>query len=226
MGLFKNHKKFFITGTDTSVGKTYIACRLARRLFLQGKQVGVMKPIETGITREEKSDGYLLKKASRSQHPIGSISPCRFKTPAAPLAASILEKKKIRISFILKEYRSLAAQSEWMIVEGAGGLMVPILKGYDMADFVCDLKLPLLLVAPDRLGTINQTLLSVHLAKNRGLTILAVILNRRSRRGTGQNPALNMNAKMIRESTGLPVLIFNQGLKKENEKYFWEKLLD
>jgi dethiobiotin synthetase len=226
MGLLDNHKKIFITGTDTSVGKTYIACRLARHLFLQGKQVGVMKPIETGIKREEKSDGYLLKKASRSQHPIGSISPCRFKTPAAPLAASILEKKKIRISFILKEYRRLAAQSEWMIVEGAGGLMVPILKGYHMADFVCDLKLPLLLVAPDRLGTINQTLLTVHLAKNRGLKILAIILNRRNLRATGKNPALNMNAKMIRECTGLPVLIFNQRLKKENEKYFWEKLLD
>ncbi|MHB8483752.1 MAG: ATP-dependent dethiobiotin synthetase BioD, partial [Nitrospiria bacterium] len=92
MGILGKHRNIFITGTDTSVGKTFFACRWARYLTQKGYRVGVMKPIETGIDREDLSDGALLKKAAQSELPMDWVSPYRFKTPAAPIVASGLEK--------------------------------------------------------------------------------------------------------------------------------------
>jgi dethiobiotin synthetase len=224
MGILTRHQRIFITGTDTGVGKTYFACRLIRHLAGKGIRVGVMKPIETGILSEEKSDGYLLRKAAESKLPLEMISPYRFKTPASPRAASLKEKKTIHVRKIIDLYQKLSLAHEWMIVEGAGGVLVPILKQFDTADLIQSLKIPLILVAPQKLGTINQTLLSIHLAKTRGLNLLAVVLNQK--RSKRDNLSILSNKKIIEENCDLPVLAFQSSGLNERNDLFWKRLLD
>ncbi|MHB8481740.1 MAG: dethiobiotin synthase, partial [Nitrospiria bacterium] len=172
--------------------------------------------------REDLSDGSLLKKEGQSELPMDCVSPYRFKTPADPIVASGLEKKKIKIPLILKKYNQLALNHDWMIVEGAGGLMVPILKGFDMADLILSLNLGVILVASDRLGTINHALLSLHLAENRGIKILAIILNHRKSR---EDPATQANASILQEKVKVPVLTYSKKAPAFSEESFWKKLL-
>ena len=221
MGLLGTDRSVFITGTDTSVGKTYLACHWIRFLTLKGCRVGVMKPIETGIVQEERSDGVLLRKAAKSQAPMDWISPYRFKTAAAPIVAARMENKRIQIQTILKKYRQLAVSHDRMIVEGAGGLMVPILKRFYMADLALALNLGVILVASERLGTINHTLLSIHAAQTRGIKILAVILNHRKSK---EDPAIQTNAAILQESLEIPVLVYNNNGVTFSETSFWEDL--
>ncbi len=223
MGVIGPHQRVFITGTDTGVGKTYFACRLIRHLAGQGKTIGVMKPIETGILSEKKSDGYLLRKAAESILPLEMISPYRFKTPASPRAASLKEKKEIHIGKIIDRFKKIAAAHDWMIVEGAGGLLVPILKQFDMADLIQSLQIPVILVSPQKLGTINQTLLSIHLAKSRGLKLLAVILNQKKNKR--DDFSVLSNKKIIEENCDLPVLTYQSSALNEGNDLFWKKLL-
>lgn len=222
MGILGPDRNIFITGTGTSVGKTYFGCHLARFLTRKGFRVGVMKPIETGIVRDDRSDGALLKKAAKSEIPLEWVSPYRFKTPAAPIIASRLEKKKIGIPLILKKYHRLALDHDWMIVEGAGGLMVPILKGFYMADLILSLNLGVILIASEQLGTINHTLLSVHLAQSRGIKIFAIILNQRK---SMEDSTTRTHATILRENVDFPVLTYPKKIKGFYEESFWEQLL-
>jgi len=171
----------FITGTDTGVGKTFIACGLASLLREMGYKVGVMKPAETGCEPRDgdpfPQDAFYLKEASGCAEPLEQICPYRFHEPLAPSVAAAREGIKIDVSILSQNFEKISSAHDVTIVEGAGGLLVPLLPHYTYADLVGLLKLPVVVVAANRLGAINHLLLTLEHAACRGLRVLGYVLN-------------------------------------------------
>lgn len=169
----------FVTGTDTGVGKTLVAAALARFLAARGLHVGVMKPAETGVEDPSRlgPDGALLQWACGSSEPADRITPYRLRRPLAPSQAARHDGVYIDPEHLRQVAADLAARHDFLIVEGAGGLMVPLHGGYLMADFAGALGLPLLVVARPALGTINHTLLTVFAARGMELPLAGIIIN-------------------------------------------------
>ena len=178
----------FITGTDTEVGKTVVTSALAWAFRSRGVDVGVMKPVTTGCRRKdgrlESEDVNRLLKASGATDPLEMVSPFRFEPPVAPWAAQGLNGIPISLDRIEQAFRILASRHEIVLVEGIGGLLVPLDAKTTVADLARRLGLPVLIVARASLGTINHTLLTLEAARGTGLEIFGVVLNRRSRRST------------------------------------------
>jgi len=171
----------FITGTDTGVGKTFFACGLAALLKQSGYKVGVMKPAETGcVERDGKlfaEDAMRLKEASESGLPLEKICPYQFRDPLAPSIAAEREGVRVDIDRLMNLYGDISSSHDVTLVEGAGGLMVPLLPSYTYADFGRALKLPLIVVAANRLGVINHLLLTLEHASCKGLSVWGYVLN-------------------------------------------------
>lgn len=167
----------FVSGTDTNVGKTHVTCALARALRRAGVDVGVMKPIETGVPAEGPLDARALCAAAGVEDPLELVGPVRYSLPASPEAAARAEGRPVELDVIRTAYAELARRHAFMLVEGAGGLLVPIDGETDVADLVRALELPLLLVARANLGTVNHTRLSLEAAERRGLEVLGVVLS-------------------------------------------------
>ncbi|HTF56182.1 MAG TPA: dethiobiotin synthase [Planctomycetota bacterium] len=193
-------RSLLVTGTDTDVGKTFVAAGLAAALRRRGVDVGVMKPVATGRT----DDARILMAASGSGDPLELVNPVHLKAPLSPHLAAKLEGKRVDLRVIERAYRALIARHRVVIVEGAGGLLVPIRDGFTFADLAKRLRLPLLIVARDTLGTINHTSLTVEAARARGLKILGIVVNRISpgRRSLAER----MNPAAIGKATGVPIL--------------------
>lgn len=170
----------FITGTDTGVGKTVVTAALALCLTGRGRPVGVMKPVETGFGAERNglSDAERLTVAAGAQDADRLVNPYRFSAPLAPMAAASLEGATIELGRIVEAYRRLAALHGSVLVEGAGGLLVPLTDGEDMRDLIERLALPVLLVGRSGLGGVNHALLSVEALRARKIPLLALVLNR------------------------------------------------
>jgi len=170
----------FITGTDTGVGKTLVGAALTRLLRSRGVQVGVMKPVETGVPDPSGlgPDASLLTQQAGICEPAELISPYRFPLPASPDLAAKNAGATIHPSDILAAERQLANRHDFMVVEGAGGLMVPLRGGYLLADLARELDYPLLVVTRPGLGTINHTLLTIHAARSMSLDVAGFIINR------------------------------------------------
>ena len=197
----------FVTGTDTGVGKTVVAAGLALVLRERGMKVGVMKPIATGCTGEGKrlisEDAVFLFEAAENEFPP-LVNPLRFRNPLSPNVASVIEKKEIPIEKILKAYRELQHYYDYLIVEGIGGLLVPLTKDYYVTNLIQEFGLPLLIVARGGLGTINHTLLTVDAALIRGLEVRGIVFNRMPR--VNFSIAEITNPKVIHDLTGIPIL--------------------
>lgn len=172
----------FITGTDTGVGKTLVGATLAAFLRERGYRVGVMKPAETGCGEQDgglfPDDAMRLKTASGCAAPIEKICPYRFAEPLAPSIAAERAGERIDIDRLLSTYEEISAAHDVTLVEGAGGLLVPLLPSYTYADLARVLKLPILVVAANRLGVINHLLLTLEHASCKGLRALGYVLNR------------------------------------------------
>jgi dethiobiotin synthetase len=168
---------FFVTGTDTGVGKTVVACALARALRGRGLDVGVMKPVETGVGPEGPRDARALQAAAACGDALGEICPLALPLAAAPSVAAQEARLCIELSWLRKGFRALALRHTWMIVEGAGGLLVPLSPKATMADLAAALGLPLVVVARGRLGTINHTRLTLEAARILGLALAGVVVN-------------------------------------------------
>lgn len=170
----------FVTGTNTGVGKTVITAALALLLRRGGVDVGVMKPLETGVEdlSQAGEDGALLRWAAASSDPVEHTCPYRFTTPAAPATAARLEKRAVNYTDLVTGARQQLDRHRFTLVEGAGGLMVPVAGGFLVADLARDMGLPLLVVADARLGTINHSLLTLLAARYLEIEIAGYILNR------------------------------------------------
>ncbi len=175
----------FVTGTDTNVGKTYVACALARRARARGHKVFAFKPIETGCTPT--ADGYRgadqeLLAAAAGDWQTGPLRGLyRFPLPAAPLVAAQQVGSAIDLERVERTAREGAVQAgaTWVLVEGAGGWRVPITPDADMAALARRLQLPVLVVARASLGTINHSLLTLEAVERDGLPVAALVLSRR-----------------------------------------------
>lgn len=173
----------FVSGTDTGVGKTVVACALVRALGARGIDVGVMKPVETGVGDAGPLDAQALRAAARVDDSLDLICPLRFPLPAAPSVAARAAGCTIDPGAIHEAFSMLQKRHDLVIVEGAGGLLVPLFQGpggLDMAGLASALDLPVLLVARACLGTINHTLLSVELIRSRGLDLAGVVISHSS----------------------------------------------
>jgi dethiobiotin synthetase len=168
---------WFVTGTDTGVGKTVVACALAEMLRARRLDVGVMKPIETGVGPQGPLDAIALLEAARADDPLDLICPQRFELPAAPSVAAAREGREVDLDAIRDAFAKLRARHEHLLVEGAGGMLVPIAAGYTMADLMRELGLPLLVVTRAALGTVNHTLLTLEAAERRDLDVAGVVIS-------------------------------------------------
>ncbi len=197
----------FITGTDTGVGKTVVSAGLAMALKNRGMRVGVMKPVATGCFGENgrlvSADAvYLFEAAENEYAPL--TSPVRFRNPVAPSIASIYEQREVDLDAIRKAYRELQKHYDYIIVEGIGGMLVPIKKNYLVANMIREMDLPVLIVSHVSLGAINHTLLTVDSALIRGFLIKGIVFNRAPL--VNYSLAELTNPRVIHELTGLPVL--------------------
>jgi dethiobiotin synthetase len=168
---------WFVTGTDTGVGKTVVACGLARALRRRGLDVGVMKPVETGVGPEGPADGRALREAAGVGDALAEIVPERFALPAAPTVAAAREGRRVDLAAVDAAFAALAARHALLVVEGAGGLLAPAAPGLAMADLAARLGLPLVVVARAALGTINHTRLTLEAARARGLAVAGVVVS-------------------------------------------------
>ena len=205
----------FVTGTDTGVGKTVVAAALAAWCRARGMDVAVMKPVATGgrllrekgRTRLVSEDALALARAAGSREPRRLVNPVCFREPVAPWAAAQRERRPIRIGPLLAAFRVLQHRHTFVIVEGAGGLLVPLSSRETMASLAKRLGLPVLLVARERLGTLNHTLLSLSCARGMGLRVLGIILNQSDAtpRGRLASVIARSNVATLRRLAAIPV---------------------
>jgi dethiobiotin synthetase len=161
-----------------------------------------MKPIETGFLPRS-SDAVFLKKIAGVKDSLDSICPYRLKHPLSPFTAAKIENVSIRFEKIARAYEGLLQNHQALLVEGAGGLLVPITRQKMMADLALCLKLPVLLISRTGLGTINHTLLSVEAARERGIEVAGVIFNHLGpRRGLAERT----NPSIMRQFLDVPIL--------------------
>ena len=198
----------FITGTDTEIGKTVVAGGLAAALKAAGVNVGVMKPIASGGVEHQgrivSEDAIFLKHVSRVDDALDLINPICLRHPLAPSVAAEIEGVSIDLRKIDAAFAQLCQRHEFIVVEGVGGIAVPICGELLVADIAQRLQLPLLIVARPNLGTINHTLLTVEFARSYGLEICGIVLNTSQEEPKGL--AEETNPKELARLTHLPIL--------------------
>ncbi len=198
----------FVAGTDTEVGKTLVAASLARLLRERGRDVGVMKPFASGCRSEAgdlvADDGVCLARAAESADPHELVCPVRLRHPLAPTVAARLEGRSLSLGPVWSALEALCGRHECLIVEGIGGLLVPVTPASLLVDVAVGVGAPVLIVARAGLGTINHSLLTVECARSRGLEVAGIVLN-----AVGPAPgglAEETNAAEIAAASGVPVI--------------------
>lgn len=195
----------FVTGTDTGVGKTVFAALIIRWLRQHGVDAVPMKAVQSGATaKDPKGDAARLLQAAGISVPEKWLVPYAFRAPLAPAVAAYKAGTVIDIERILAAYQALSRQHRHVIIEGAGGLMVPIADDFLIVDLIERLGLPVVIVARSGLGTVNHTLLSLHLLRARGIKIVGVVLN--DGPDGEPDPSIEDNARLIERLGSVPVL--------------------
>lgn len=184
----------FVTATDTGVGKTEVACALLANARAAGLDAVGMKPAQSGHEPGVPSDAARLRAAAGGVEPIGEICPYSFAAPLAPAVAARVEGREVSLDRVLAAARALAARHAAVVVEGAGGLLVPLTERESYADLAVALGLPVLVVARAGLGTVNHVALTVEALRRRGLALLGIVLNRT---GPVDDPSVPFNAAEI-----------------------------
>jgi len=189
---------FFITGTDTNVGKTYITKLLVESLRAEGKYAVGFKPISCG----DRDDAAILAAASGNL-PLDEVNPLHFSSAVAPHVAALLENKTINPAEIVASYQAISEKYDPVIVEGAGGWEVPITETYFVSDLAKDLNLPVILVAANRLGALNHILLTLAAIEAKGLKCAGIILNQLE---DEMDTPMITNKGIIESLTNVPLL--------------------
>jgi dethiobiotin synthetase len=191
---------FFITGTDTGVGKTHTVVQLLRLLRASGLRCAGMKPICCG----DRQDAQLLLAAGSEGLTIDEINPVWLKTPAAPFPAALAEHVRIDIPRVLAAVVDLERRFDCVLVEGVGGWLVPIRADYFVSDLAREMKLPVLVVAQNRLGCLNHSMLTISSIRKHKLKCAGLVLN---------NPngltdiAVSSNQDILRRIANAPVVL-------------------
>ncbi len=170
-------KAVFITGTDTGVGKTAVTAALAALLWEKGLVTGVIKPFQTGTELDGLSDAEFIYGFLGRECVLSEVSPFRLRAPLSPYRAAEIEGVKIPLEDIIGHTRDYISRNDVTLIEGAGGLGVPVTESYMMADLAVDLEAPVVVVARPGLGTLNHTVLSLEYARQRGAEVLGVVIN-------------------------------------------------
>lgn len=198
-------RNLLITGTDTGVGKTFVGCGLAAALTTRGHSVGVLKPAETGCALQAgefvPEDAQRLAAFARNTLPVDQLCPYRFAPPLAPSLAAEMAGAKIDPRRLRALFDQRRAQHEVMLVEGAGGLLVPLVERYTFADLARDLDIALLVVVGSKLGALNHTLLTLHCARAMALPVAGYIVNHPVH---AEDLATQTNARMLATLTDIP----------------------
>jgi dethiobiotin synthetase len=192
-------KSVLITATDTGVGKTFIAYNLVYALKERGVKVGYLKPIETDV-KDVPQDGALI--CSLTGQDLEEAVPVRYSLPLSPYGGILEERRDFSLTALKEHYLRLLERYEFLVVEGAGGIAVPIKRDYNYAHLALDWGLSLLLVARAGLGTINHTYLSYFYAKSMGLNILGIVMNGFE----GKDVSERTNPIIVEELTGIKPL--------------------
>jgi dethiobiotin synthetase len=190
----------FIVGTDTGVGKTEVACALLAEARARGLDAIGMKPAQSGVVAGEPSDAERLRAACGGVEPLEAICPHSHAAPLAPAVAARLEGREISLAVVVEAARALAARHAAIVVEGAGGLLVPLTARETYADLAVALALPVLVVARAGLGTVNHTALTVEALRRRALAVAAIVLDRTT---SEDDPSVPHNAGEIARLTGI-----------------------
>ncbi|MGB8166456.1 MAG: dethiobiotin synthase [Chthoniobacteraceae bacterium] len=192
----------FLTGTDTNVGKTYVAARLIRALRCEGVDAVGFKPICCG----GREDAELLHAASDRALSLNDVNPVWLRPPAAPYAAAMIEGRSVDLALIRETFTRLRAAHPSIIVEGVGGWLVPIERDFAVRELARDFALPIAVVFANRLGALNHTLLTVESIRAAGLTCAGLIQNHPTDAAPEDAAALATNRPILEDLTGLPIL--------------------
>lgn len=203
----------FITGTDTGVGKTHIACEIVRELRAAGHRVGAFKPACSGASietdgRPHWDDVERLRDALGRDVSDDRLCPQRFLAPLAPPVAARQEGWTVDLDAIQRGLDSWRPECDIVIVEGAGGLLCPLTDERTMADLAAQFGFPLLIVARMGLGTINHTLLTVEVARQRGLPLAGIVFNEPTR--NSEDLSSKSNAAEVAARCDVPILAVRQ----------------
>lgn len=199
----------FITGTDTGVGKTHIACEIVRELRAAGRRVGAFKPACSGAIIDAEGhprwdDVERLRNALDQEVSDDQLCPQRFLAPLAPPVAARQDERTVDLDAIQRGLDGWRTECDIVIVEGAGGLLCPLTDNQTMADLAAQLSFPLLIVARLGLGTINHTLLTVEVARQRGLPLAGIVFNEPTRNSEDLSSESNVAEVAVR--CDVPVL--------------------
>ncbi len=198
----------FITGTDTNVGKTYVTALIARQLVAAGKRVGVYKPAASGCLGAESDDPFVLWDAAGRPATIDEVCPQRFAAPLAPHLAARAEGKEVDVDLLRTGLDFWRDRSDIILVEGVGGLMSPVSDDDYVADLAHDFGFPLIVVAPNTLGVINQTLQTLITASTfrDGLEVAGILLNNLPRETKANDTSTQSNANELAHRCVAPIL--------------------
>lgn len=225
-------KGIFIVGTDTDVGKTFVTTGLISLLKFYNKNTCYFKPVLSGAILKDEAlipgDTEFVKSITGIKEDNNTLTPYIFKNPVSPHLAATLENKKIELDVIKEKLKILTNKYDYIVAEGAGGLIVPLnAEGYMLSDLILDLNMDIVIVAKAGLGTINHTLLTIEYAKKIGLKVKGIIIN-------NYNSAKILekdNIKMIENISKVPLLGVVPHMEKFNIEIFKkifskEKLLE
>ncbi len=196
-------KILFVTGTDTGVGKTAVSCGVVGAMIRRGLRIEVSKPVETGCARDSAGnlipqDGVKLQVAAGGITDLKSITPFRFELPAAPTVAAAAAGSQINFGSLVEDLMSRSARCDLLLVEGAGGLLVPITEDHNFADLIAALGAKTVVVAGSKLGAINHTALTCEVLRRRSLPLLGYVLNECFAPTDSDRPAVETNRAEIR----------------------------
>jgi len=196
-----------VTGTDTGVGKTVVGCGVARALVRRGLSVVAMKPIETGVAFDDPGrDGALLAAAGGHEHLLKTTAPIVLRDPVAPLVATRRANTTLTLSELDAAFEQVGAGYDALIVEGAGGLLVPITAAETYATLFRRWSLGVIIVAANKLGVINHARLTCAACRTTGLTVHAIVLNQ-TLAADDADASVDDNPSVIAELEEIPVVV-------------------
>jgi len=209
---------FFITGTDTGVGKTWFTCWLVRAWRARGHDAIGLKPIAAG----GREDAEQLRMAGGGTVTLDEINPIHLRKPAAPLIAARAENRTLDFASLNAAIVKTVARFSHVAIEGVGGWRVPLAPDYDVRDWARELGLPVIVIARAGLGTLNHTLLTVESIRDAGVTCAGVVLNFGAPELVEKSDvALRTNGELLKNLLGLPVFELDRAAEAAGQVPLW-----